>query len=51
MTALDLWKRHRQYLCGVPAIGLTLDVSRMRFSEDFLRGMDAAMQTAFGAMD
>ena len=51
MTALNLWKRHRQHLCRIPAIGLTLDVSRMRFGDDFLQRMDPAMQRAFEAMD
>ena len=51
MSALDLWKRHRQHLCRVPAIGLTLDVSRMRFDDGFLERMTPAMQHAFEAMD
>jgi glucose-6-phosphate isomerase len=51
MTASDLWKRHQQYLSRVPAIGLTLDVSRMRFDEAFLQRMAPSMQQAFEAMD
>ena len=51
MTALDLWKRYRQNLCRVPALGLTLDVSRMRFDDKFLQGMAPAMKRAFEAMD
>jgi glucose-6-phosphate isomerase len=51
MKASDLWKRHRQQLCRVPAIGLTLDVSRMRFQDEFLERMTPAMQRAFEAMD
>ncbi|MCI0745506.1 MAG: glucose-6-phosphate isomerase [Verrucomicrobia subdivision 3 bacterium] len=51
MTAADLWKRHRQHLCRVPALGMTLDVSRMRFDEGFLERMASAMQRAFDAMD
>jgi glucose-6-phosphate isomerase len=51
MTASDLWKRHREYLCRVPAIGLTLDVSRMRFDDGFLERMAPAMRRAFEAMD
>ena len=51
MTASELWKRHRQYLCRLPAIGLTLDVSRMRFDDGFLEQMAPAMQSAFEAMD
>jgi len=51
MTASELWKRHRQHLCRVPAIGLALDVSRMRFDDEFLQRMAAPMQRAFEAMD
>jgi glucose-6-phosphate isomerase len=51
MTASSLWKRHQQHLCRVPAIGLTLDVSRMRFDDGFLQRMAPAMQRAFEAMD
>jgi glucose-6-phosphate isomerase len=51
MTASDLWNRHRQYLSRVAAIGLTLDVSRMRFDDGFLERMMPAMQHAFEAMD
>src|SRR5207244_6068927 len=46
-----LWKRFQQYLCRVPALGLTLDVSRMRFEDGFLDRMAAPMQRAFDAMD
>jgi glucose-6-phosphate isomerase len=51
MTALDLWNRHRQHLSRVPAIGLTLDVSRMRFDDGYLGRMAPAMQRAFDGMD
>ena len=51
MTASNLWKRHCQHLSRVPAIGLTLDVSRMRFDEEWLERMAPAAQRAFEAMD
>jgi glucose-6-phosphate isomerase len=51
MTPVSLWQRHRQHLCRVPAIGLTLDVSRMRFDDAFLERMAPAMQRAFAEMD
>jgi glucose-6-phosphate isomerase len=50
MNPAEHWKRHRRYLCRVPAIGLTLDVSRMRFDDDFLDEMSPALQRAFTAM-
>jgi glucose-6-phosphate isomerase len=44
------WQRYRRYLCNVPAVGLTLDVSRVRFEESFLERMAPALQRAFEAM-
>src|SRR5262249_42186734 len=51
MSMPNLWKRYQQYLCEVPALGLTLDVSRMRFEDGFLEGMILPLRQAFGAMD
>jgi hypothetical protein len=50
MSTPDLWKRYQQYLCGVPALGLTLDVSRMRIEDDFLERMALPLRQAFEAM-
>jgi glucose-6-phosphate isomerase len=51
MTPRDLWQRYKHDLCAAPAIGLTLDVSRMGFGDDFLARMEPAMQAAYAAMD
>ena len=51
MSTPNLWKRYQQHLCGVPALGLTLDVSRMRFEASFLEQMAPPLQRAFEAMD
>jgi glucose-6-phosphate isomerase len=51
MSAMELWKRHQEFRCQIPALGLTLDVSRMRFDEAFLSRMEPVMQGAFSAMD
>ncbi len=51
MSTPNLWKRFQQHLCQVPALGLALDVSRMRFEDGFLDRMAAPMQRAFEAMD
>jgi hypothetical protein len=51
MSTPNLWTRYQQYLCGVPALGLTLDVSRMRFEDDFLERMALPLRQAFEAMD
>src|SRR5262249_33543017 len=41
----------QEYACHVPALGLKLDVSRMRFEDGFLDRMAAPMQQAFDSMD
>jgi glucose-6-phosphate isomerase len=51
MTSHDLWARYRDYLCTIPDLGLTLDVSRMTFDAAFLARMEPAMQAAFVAME
>jgi glucose-6-phosphate isomerase len=51
MNTPILWKRFQQHVCQVPALGLTLDVSRMRFEDGFLDRMAAPMQRAFETMD
>src|ERR1700751_2259973 len=51
MNTRDLWKGFQQYQFQVPALGLTLDVSRMRFEDGFLDRMAAPVQRAFEAMD
>src|SRR5262245_25021906 len=51
MDATALWKRYQQHLCRIPALDLTLDISRMRFDDGFLAPMTPAMQQAFTDMD
>src|SRR5688572_13025689 len=46
----DLWQKYTQYLTSIPLLGLTLDISRMRFSDQFLQSMEAPMHRAFDAM-
>ncbi len=50
MTAPNLWQRFQNCLCTVPELELTLDISRMKFPDDFLTTMEPAMQRAFEAM-
>ncbi len=50
MTADELWKRYQQYWVWDERTGIGLDVSRMRFGDDFLAGMEGAAQRAFHAM-
>jgi glucose-6-phosphate isomerase len=50
-TAQELWQRYQKYLSRVPALGLSLDISRMGFEDDFLTRMEPAMEKAYAAMD
>jgi glucose-6-phosphate isomerase len=51
MNSAELWKRYRDYLCSVPSLGLTLDVSRMDFDGSFLARMGPPLTAAFAAME
>ena len=51
MNSTELWQRYQRYLCRVPAIELTMDISRMRFDDRFLDRLTPAMKQAFEAMD
>ena len=44
------WKRYCEYLYHADGIGLSLDISRMNFPEDFFTRMEHAMQQAFKSM-
>src|SRR5258705_8280779 len=50
MTSRQLWERYRKHLCVCESIGLTLDVSRMKFADDYLERMAPRMAKAFEAM-
>lgn len=50
MNAAQLWERYQEYLCVIPELELSLDISRMAFAEDFFQKMEPAMQAAFDAM-
>jgi glucose-6-phosphate isomerase len=47
----DLWQKFRRHLCHVPALDMSLDVSRIDFDADFLARMQPAMQQAITAME
>lgn len=47
---MPLYKRYLEYLVTVPAVELSLDVSRMNFSSAWLDSMEARMQRAFAEM-
>ncbi|MCH9651810.1 MAG: glucose-6-phosphate isomerase [Deltaproteobacteria bacterium] len=45
------WQHFRSSLCHRQELGLTLDISRMGFPEDFLPSMSEAMADAFRSME
>src|SRR5262245_25608776 len=51
MSAVMQWKRFQRYLCRIPAIGLTLDISRMGFDDKLPDRMAQPLRNAFDAMD
>ena len=51
MTERELWERYQRYLCVVPSVGFSLDVSRMQFPADFLERMRPRMEEAFTEME
>ncbi len=51
MNNKTLWERYKKYLCASPSIGLTLDISRMSFSDDYFDRKEPAIQKAYKAMD
>src|SRR5687768_4954810 len=46
----SLWDRFQQYYLANDELGVSLDVSRMRFSDSWLTGMEPLAQKAFSAM-
>jgi len=50
MDQRSLWERYKKHLCQCPSIGLTLDISRMNFADDFFFLMEPDIQKAFAAM-
>ncbi len=51
MDQRSLWERYKKHLCQCPTIGLTVDISRMNFADDFFSRMEPEIQKAFKAMD
>jgi glucose-6-phosphate isomerase len=51
MDNLAMWKRFKSYLCVSDSVGVTVDISRMKFSDSFLQSKDADIRRAFAEMD
>ena len=50
MPSESLWPRFQKYFLQYPELGFSLDISRMRFAEDFFTGMQPQVEKAFAAM-
>ena len=50
MNADELWQRFQQYRVSDERTGVSLDISRMRFGDDYFVRMEGAAQQAFAAM-
>jgi glucose-6-phosphate isomerase len=46
-----LWEKYKKNLCECPSTGMTLDISRMNFADDYLVRMEPDIQRAYAAMD
>src|SRR5262245_48329204 len=46
----ELWQRFQRYYSTYPSIGLSIDLSRMNFPDDYFDRMAAPMAKAFSAM-
>jgi glucose-6-phosphate isomerase len=51
MDNLAMWNRFKNYLCVCDSVGVTVDISRMKFSESFLQAKDADIRRALAEMD
>jgi glucose-6-phosphate isomerase len=45
-----MWTRYRKYLCRCPGLGMTLDISCMKFDDAFIAQMQPRMQIAYDDM-
>jgi len=50
MPSSSLWQRFQQYFVHYDALGFSLDISRMRFPDDFFEKMQPKIDKAFAAM-
>src|ERR1700746_1152196 len=50
MSSSSLWQRFRQYFLYYRDLDFSLDISRMKFPEDFFEKMQPRLEKAFAAM-
>jgi glucose-6-phosphate isomerase len=47
---MNLWQRYQQYLLRYPDLGFSIDISRMKFGDDFFARMEPLVSRAFEDM-
>ena len=50
MATQSLWERFKQYFLRYDDLGFSIDISRMRFPDDFFERMQPRVEQAFAAM-
>jgi glucose-6-phosphate isomerase len=50
MASTSLWPRFQKYFLHYPDLDFSIDISRMRFADDFFGKMEARVEKAFAAM-
>jgi glucose-6-phosphate isomerase len=48
--SLELWERYKKYLCVAEPVGVSLDISRMHFADDFFAKQAKPIAAALDAM-
>ncbi len=51
MNSNELWQRYQQFLWNDEKLGISVDISRMNFEDDFFAQMEPRIQKAFAFMD
>lgn len=51
MDSKALWDRYKKYFCTAPSVGLSIDISRTNFGDEYLDRMAPEMQRVYKAMD
>ncbi len=51
MNSLELWQRYKSYLAYYPDLGLTVDISRMKFPQDYFEWIEPRIQKAYQTME
>jgi glucose-6-phosphate isomerase len=50
LSARELWDRFRRYSTAFPTLGLSIDLSRMNFADDYFESMRPVIEKAFDSM-